>query len=294
MKPGRFIWGLVVVVAGILLLAASLGWLDWAFLLSLLQLWPVVLVLIGIQLLLGRSSPVAATVLMAVVLVGTVAAAWGLWGTSWAAAEEQTIVGPSAVGISRGGADLTVAASRLTLQGEDMDTTVSGTSRTRTQLRVEQSTEGDRYQLDLEPRGESWWIPGFGGGSRDEGIHLKLKQGIPWDITVNGGAAAYELDLTRVTLQGLRINTGASSAEIIVGPNVASGARLELTGGVGSYRISFPRSLSITVRGETGLTSLNAEGFDAQGDGVFLHNGGGDGLEVSLKAGVSSIELDLY
>ncbi|NLT36402.1 MAG: DUF4097 domain-containing protein [Gaiellales bacterium] len=294
MKPGRFIWGLAIMVAGALLLGASLGRLDWAFLLSLLQLWPIVLVMIGIQLLLGRSKPVVATVLMALILVGTVAAAWGLWGTSWTAAEEQTITGPSAAGISQGSAELTVAASRLTLQGQDIDTTVSGTYRTRPQLRVEQSAESGRYRLEVRPRGESWWMPGFGGGSKNEGIHITLRQGIPWDITVNGGAASYELDLTNVTLGSLQINTGASSATVVVGPNVVPGARLDLTGGVGSYRISFPRSLSITVRGETGLTSLDTEGFDAQGGGVLVHRGGGSALEVSLKAGVSSIELDLY
>lgn len=294
MRPGRFVGGLIVVLVGILLLAASLGWVDWGFLLSLLQLWPVILILVGVSLLVGRAHPTLTAIIMGLVLVATVAAAWGLWGTSWAAPEERAVIGLPATGITRGQANLTVAATQLTLGGGDIDTVTSGTYRMRMDMQVDQSATGGGYQLTMEPKGTSWWAPGLGGGSRDDGIRLTLKSGIPWDITVNGGAASLELDLSNVTLQRLSINTGASSANITVGQYVAPDARLQLTGGVGSYRIRFPRSLALTVRGETGLTSLDTEGFQAQGEGVFVHDGGGQHLEVDLRTGVSSVKLELY
>ena len=51
MTAGRVIWGLIVLVLGVLLLAANFGWIDRGFVLSLWQLWPLILVLIGIGLL---------------------------------------------------------------------------------------------------------------------------------------------------------------------------------------------------------------------------------------------------
>ena len=38
MRTGRLIWGLLIVIVGVILLAASLDWISWHFLLSLLQL----------------------------------------------------------------------------------------------------------------------------------------------------------------------------------------------------------------------------------------------------------------
>ncbi|NLG67141.1 MAG: hypothetical protein GX536_05440, partial [Actinobacteria bacterium] len=106
MKTGRLIWGLIIIIVGVLLLAASLGWVSWYFLLSLLQLWPLALVLIGVHLLLNRRQPIIAAVVMAVILVGGVVAAWFFWGTGTSGLTEHHIEGPPAAGISVASAGL--------------------------------------------------------------------------------------------------------------------------------------------------------------------------------------------
>lgn len=293
MRPGRFVWGLAIIILGALFLAASLGWIGWGFVWSLVQLWPVILILVGIHFLLGRSQPTLAAIIMGVVLLASVAVAWGLWGAGFGAREELAITGPSAVGITEGNAKITVAASRLTLEGGDIETVAAGSYRLWGDMRLEQSDSNGIYRLELEPTGRAWFTPGLGGGGRDQGLRLTLKSGIPWSITVNGGAASLELDLSQITLRQLQLNTGASSAHVTVGQDLAAGARLDIAGGVGSYRISLPRSLSVTVRSQSGLTSTRAEGFQSEG-GVYFHQGGGPALEVSIKTGVSSVRLELY
>ena len=74
------------------MLAGNLGWISWDFVLSLWQLWPLVLVIIGIQLLLGRRRPTLAAVLIVVVVVAGGAFAWYGWssgGWGWGGADDR-------------------------------------------------------------------------------------------------------------------------------------------------------------------------------------------------------------
>jgi NADH-quinone oxidoreductase subunit L len=79
MTAGRVIWGLIILVLGVLLLAANFGWIDWGFVLSRWQLWPLILVLIGIGLLFrGRNQALGAVVMVVVVLLG-IGLAWVMY-----------------------------------------------------------------------------------------------------------------------------------------------------------------------------------------------------------------------
>lgn len=291
MRTGRLIWGLLVVIIGVLLLAASLGWVSWYFLLSLLQLWPVALVLIGIYLLFNRRQPVVTAVVMAVILIGGVVAAWYFWGTDGAGLAERTIVGPPVAGVSTASARLDVGASELQVKGGSIASVVAATYRSRSEYRVVQSGAGGRYKLTLGPNFRRWYWPGGGGGER---IDLTLSAAVPWDMEINAGAASIDMDLDQVLLQRLKISTGASAVKARIGRVAPGGARLDIAGGVASYRISFSQDLTIVVRSESGLSNLEVVGFRRLDDGSLVHEGGGPTIEVSVRTGVSSVRLDLY
>ncbi len=291
MKTGRLIWGLIIIIVGVLLLAASLGWVSWYFLLSLLQLWPLALVLIGVHLLLNRRQPIIAAVVMAVILVGGVVAAWFFWGTGTSGLTEHHIEGPPTAGISVASAGLDVAASKVTVRGEPAAALVTGTYWSRAALRISQSQVGDRYQVQLGPSLKRWYWPGIGGR---EVMDLTLSSTVPWNLDVRGGAASIDLDLDQVPLQRLQLSTGAAVVKARIGRVTSAGARLDISGGVSSYRISVSRDLTIVVRSESGLTNLELVGFKRAGDGSLVHEGGGPTLDVTVRTGVSSVRLELY
>jgi cell wall-active antibiotic response 4TMS protein YvqF len=79
-KPrSRFFWPLVIIVVGVLLLLQNLGLLPPGLWPLLLQLWPVGLILVGLDLLIGWRSPAAAR--WAVILTALVMAAALLYAT---------------------------------------------------------------------------------------------------------------------------------------------------------------------------------------------------------------------
>jgi len=73
-------------------LGTNLGWLDWSIWTTLLRIWPVFLIALGIDLLVGRRSALGALVaalLIVAVLAGAIYVAWqpsrgvGLTARSW-------------------------------------------------------------------------------------------------------------------------------------------------------------------------------------------------------------------
>jgi hypothetical protein len=72
--PPSFFWPLVFIGAGVILLLSNLGYLPWQSWNVLWRLWPLLLVALGIDLLIGRRSLVGAifSVLLILLLIGVV------------------------------------------------------------------------------------------------------------------------------------------------------------------------------------------------------------------------------
>lgn len=300
MNAGRVIWGLVLVGLGVLFLAANAGWVDWGFALYLVQLWPLILVLVGIRLLLGGRPPALAVVLMIVVVAAGVAIAAISYGSDggpgWSAAKTTAIVGPSTQGYAQARATIRLGAAGFEITGQETGTMVQGTYDSRREPLIVQSPSAagsSMYSLSVGQTDQGWvWLP-FGG--THEKLKLQLAPNIPWMLEVDTGAVDGTLDLANVTLEGLTLKAGASSVDITVGPRVVSGARVVVDGGAASFQLRLPRQLDITLTTSTGLSAVDVDpGFGAPSGDTYMHKGGGDDLTVEVKAGISAVDVQLY
>jgi hypothetical protein len=299
-SAGRFIWGLALVGLGALFLAANLGWVEWSFTLYLLQLWPLILVLVGIRLLLGRRSPTLAIVLMVIVLamgVGVAAIDYGTGGEAgWSTAKTTTIVGTPTQGFTRAHATIDIGAASFEVTGQETGFMAQGTYTSRREPRITQTPAGSgsgEYSLVVGQTDAGWVIIPFGGARED--LKLQLAPSVPWILDVNAGAAAGTLDLTNVTLEELTLKAGASSVDVTVGPRIVPGAKVTIDGGAASFLLRLPRQLDITLSTSTGLSAVDVDqGFGSPTDNTYVHKGGGDDLTVDIKGGVSAIDVQLY
>ena len=64
MKSGKFIWGLIIVAAGIILLGVSVGWWDQNIWQHALAYWPVLLVLLGLAMMIDNGYIFTAVILV--------------------------------------------------------------------------------------------------------------------------------------------------------------------------------------------------------------------------------------
>ena len=54
MNPARFRWGILFILVGVLLLLNNIGQLSWDVWVDIANLWPLILIAIGVSLLINR------------------------------------------------------------------------------------------------------------------------------------------------------------------------------------------------------------------------------------------------
>lgn len=290
--------GIVLVLAGILLLLNNLGYLSWSFWWSLLQLWPLLLISIGLTLLLAHSRW---AIIGPLLLVGAVVYAlltgaplfpgpMGLGGQ-----RSSSFVKEWEQGLESGRLELEVGAASLKLRevNEAEDKLVTGEfrggsyqpswkyKRRKNEAMVEISASRLRTGRIINHRGF------------DAKIALSAK--IPWDIDIELGAGELEADLSRLRLQRLSVDMGAGKAGITL-PDSGRPVRVDIDTGASSLWVKVPRSVGLQVMlvNSVGSNNLADAGLIKQGDYWVTQNykQAPSAYVITVHSGVGEFRLE--
>jgi cell wall-active antibiotic response 4TMS protein YvqF len=255
----RSFWSVALIAVGALFLIGNLGYLNgWQFD-RLGELWPLILVLIGAEILITRSLPrqTAAAVGAVVAILAVLGAALyvGLGPTIPVGTVGSSASAPvgnlqqAALDLSVGGATVTVNTD--VVSGQLYSARFHASSSDRTVATVDRSTGVVRVELQNRT-----FLFGPSGGRT---IDLSLSDQVPWSITINGGATQQTLDLSNLKLARLSINGGAQQITLIL--PVASGTvPIELNGGAANLTIHRPAGTEASLTMSGGVNDFTADG----------------------------------
>ncbi|MHB9150132.1 MAG: LiaI-LiaF-like domain-containing protein [Thermoleophilia bacterium] len=154
MTTGRVIPGAVLIVLGALFLGANFGYVDWGFVASLWQLWPLILIMVGVQLFLGSRRQWPAALLMLIILAGGVALVLlGEERAPWfygAGLTTTTIAGPASAGVQGAEARIDVGAARIDIGSRPGSALATGTFESRGDPRVTHNVSNGTYALEVQ------------------------------------------------------------------------------------------------------------------------------------------------
>jgi hypothetical protein len=117
-----------------------------------------------------------------------------------------------------------------------------------------------------------------------------------WDINVEMGAGATELDLEHFKVRNLSFKGGAASFEAKIG-SLEPLSTIKVETGVASVEIEIPASSGSRITLDSGLSSKDFEGFIKQADGSYKtsnYDTAVNKVNISLKGGLSSFEVKRY
>ncbi|MBI4491744.1 MAG: hypothetical protein HY690_03015 [Chloroflexi bacterium] len=269
----RLFGPLILIALGVLLLLTNLGVVSWDIWRSLWRFWPVVLILLGLELLLsGRASWGAALVAFLVLLVfGAIAGAasaipaWldrprdaapagattGLEQPLEGAteAEVQVHFGAGQLEIGAGAAEGMLAQG--VVEGQDP---VNLSKSYRKSYRVRNGV--GRLDLQLARVGGLDWL--FGGRSLPNHLSLQLSSGVPIRrLEVHAGAAQAQLDLSELQVNSLDFDAGASKASLKLPARGTVTAAVKA--GASSLVVEIPEGVAARIRAEGGASSFNLD-----------------------------------
>jgi hypothetical protein len=287
-------WPLVLIGVGVIALMGTMGVLTRANFVVLLRLWPVLVILVGIDILFGRRSPTIG----ALIGVGAVALIIGLMlaGPSLGWVDDVEVktgrfsepIGEAAS--ARVSLDLSSGPTEITALSDsndliDADLTYTG--------EIEFEVRGDRDKaISLNERdadvlfGFEW----FADDDDELRWDIGLSPQVPLDLEVDGGSGSLALDLRALQLTGLKLDVGSGAVD---GSLPAAEGRYDarVDGGSGQCRLNIPGGADVDLRIDIGSGSFNVDiGADAD---VRLRVDGGSGrLTIDLPEDAAA-QLDV-
>jgi len=306
---GNLFWGTLILLIGVTWLAINLGLVSESVWDQLWPLWPVLLIIWGLNIILQRTalhilcylSPLILILAFAYAIASatpdSAGAAWR-WtqplGTLTAPAgpvEDYSYTYDLPANVEEVALTLDLGACRLEVEEAADPDQVSISYQGNVGIpEVDFTLEDGR----LEVAGSSPSTRRAGRNTHQEWT-VQLPARIPLSLSLDAGAADCRLDLRGFRLRTLDCDSGATKLKALLPPPGDEGYTVNLDTGAATTELRFPAGAPVVVQSDAALsvTNLREAGFRKR-DGKWFSEGYAEGVphaRVSLEAGASTLSI---
>ncbi len=293
---GSLVGPIILISLGIVFLLNNLGLLSWSVWEVILRLWPILLIAIGLDILLGRRWAWGSWLVAAIVL-GLLIIAVGLFTT-----RPPTIAGQltseqisQPLGSARR-AEVEIGFSAGTLRVGALPESANlleGTVALSGGERVKRDFSGRGDTVHYELRSSGMQIRGFDRRQYEDKVwDLRLNRDVPMRLKIDTGIGTANLDLALLRLTELDVNTGIGQATLTL-PGQGR-LRAEVNGGIGETIIFIPVGMAARIKVDTGLGGIQVTvNYQRQGD-VYLSPGydtAENRVDLAVDGGMGKITI---
>lgn len=294
-RRGSIVGPMILIGIGIVLLLNNLGLLPWGIWGVVWRAWPVILILVGLDILIGRKSvwgTIVVLLITAAVLVAVVAVSWAPSLVPGPAARE-TFRQPSEeasraeVNLGPGVARMSVTASTDASMLIEADVTRGEHERV---VRNYRMSNGTAY-FSLRSENRRWPSFGFGdwGGRR---WNVRLGPALPISLSLDSGVSQTDVDLRGLTISRLDVKTGVSRTKVRLPDTGRIDASID--GGVGNTTIVVPARMAARITADSGVGSLNVPSSYRKEGGTYVSGSAEttSTLDLDVELGVGSVTIE--
>ncbi|MEB0248509.1 MULTISPECIES: DUF5668 domain-containing protein [unclassified Mucilaginibacter] len=327
MKSEKIVPGLILVLLGTVFLLDNYNVINfhWG---NIWHLWPIFLIMGGINLVLANNKTVwAAALKIGVVILGFALLIFGHFENRWFSPfnsrwnfndkgwykdnDDDNDNGSDSTGIVKveGSstytepyvATATVAKLNIT-GGGTLYTLKDTTNQLFTAVTKERfnryiythTMDGATPVINLRMKDKKGHIDWDSDNGNSAEIKLNTKP--EWDINIDAGATALEFDLSKFKIQRVNINGGAGSFEIKLGQPLAT-TNIDVETGVSKVAIQIPQNAACRITSNSGLSSTDFIDFVSKGDNVYETQGfeaAKTKIIINMKGGLSKFKVSKY
>ena len=293
MRARAYVWPAILIAVGLLALLVNLGAIPTDRLYRIADLWPLLLIILGLELLINRArlpSTIDVTASVLVVVLAVVgAAAYVALGPPISSSTRTMTASAPAGDLTQATLEVDVGASTLHVVGS----TSLGNDLFQTQI----TYSGPQPSVSLDQNSgrvvvsQNGRFGYFGRESID--VSIQLNAAVAWTFAIHSGASRDTYDLSNVNLAGLEIATGASTDEITL-PQPHGIVPVRINGGALSVRLHRPNGAAASVKVSGGAVSLSFDGDRSSAIGAVSHSTAeaADMLNVSVNGGTCNVSMD--
>lgn len=229
---------LVLISLGVAFLLVNLGVLHGITWAQVFRLWPVLIILAGVDLLLRPRSYLAAAVVDIAIIVA--AFAYLLSGATVGPASLAYTIDVPRAGVTDLNLTVNYGAGSFTLAGGGTALVAVSSSAQDVTRTVDQNNTNASVVVSSDSNTL------FGADGRDRRWDVRLPSDVRTGMTLNLGAGEFDVDLSHVQLTRGTINAGASDLTVTL-PKPTGNVTLKISSGASSVTIIVPSGVAYSV-----------------------------------------------
>lgn len=329
MKNNKIIPGVVLILIGAVILLYNYGYINfhWS---NLFYLWPIFIVIGGVNLIFAHNRSAWATVVkLGVIIAGFALIVFGNFGrhnSFWNGSamtynddnddeDDSDTTGVKVTKIEGNSvfnepfkADAKVA--RLNISGGGTvyhlsDTTNqlfnAETKEFRGRYQYTSKKEDSLYVLNFDMKGKHGFHFNWDGDKgndrgKNNSVTFKLNTAPEWELDIKAGAAKLDFDLSKFKVRSLKLSGGAADFDVKLGQPLNT-TNVNVSTGMSSTTISIPANAACRINSSTGLSSTHFEGFTKNNDGVYETPGFANAtnkLYIKISGGMADFKVERY
>lgn len=250
-------FGVFLLTVGIIWVLWSVGVITWSIINSLFVLWPLILVIIGVNIIFRNNGIIKAVAWVAFLAI-LISHSYFFEGANNSGdgkqTERKTIV------------EMLPDTQKGNLRIAFGGTTISMDSNTSNLLEANIQDPGITYtesknngEASIAFEKKAYKITSFNNDVKNHNNRFHLNNGIVWDINLDTGAVNGNFDMSGLAVEKLTLNTGAANLRLIFGDKVRNPA-VKINAGASKIDIDVPASAGVKIKMDGALNSTNLDG----------------------------------
>lgn len=280
---------------GVVFLLSNLGYLATDAFGLIIRLWPILLIAIGFDIIVGRRSVFASLLGLVLVLIVLVGAIFLMEvGVGANQVELSRTLQVNLENASTGVINLKPGTGKLEVQGGTEDGMLiqgSVPQADTDNYTQEVSFRGEQVDLKLE-NPAAIFVRNPGSFERWT-WSINLTEAIPLDLNIDMGAGRVNADLEQVLLNQLQVDLGVGTAFLEL-PTTGSYS-VQVDGGIGRIQIDVPEATGVRIEADTGLVIVNMpDSYRRQGD-LYLspdYESSEQKVQIRIDLGIGTVEVN--
>lgn len=304
MSFSKIFWGFVFLLLGVSLLGVNFHWWNINIWHSILSLWPVILILLGISIAFGESNPIG-VILFIIVLIGALVFVLSpikisddhfSFGTKSEQSDFKTknYSLPLSGEIKKAEINLDLGAANINFKSLDNNYLYDATFKSSTDLNTTDVIDGDTAKITLKEDFQGF--ANFANGNERQ-LDLNLNKNMPLDISINSGASKLNLNLADLIINNLQISAGASNQDITVGAK-SDVVKVIIDAGASGITLRLPKEYSLKILSESGLLKNNFDNLSLEKSGNIYKSSDFESnakkIDLEIRAGASNMQIERY
>jgi hypothetical protein len=307
MRNDKLIPGIILVMIGSIFLLNNFGYIDfhWS---NLIHLWPIFLVIGGVNLVFANNRSAWATTLkiavviagFALLIFGNFSGRYGWWWPRHFAYryhhnnddndssdsdnnddDDDNDNGGKMVKVEGNSVftepyNTSVRVARLNISGGGATYNLHDTTNQLFNANTKEFFGKYQYEHHQE---DSVYVMDFSmkdnknghfnwGSDKSNTADLKLNVNPEWEVSVETGASKIDFDLSKYKLRSLVLKGGAASFYAKIGQPLAA-TNVQVSTGVSEVTIEIPQNAQCRIETDSGLSSTSFDGFTKKDDGHY-------------------------